>query len=89
MYSQDIHTVISIPPKFSVSDLMGFLKVKMSLNLFSRYEKLGKRYWKRHLWLRGYCVSTIGLDEDKIKKYVKWQEKKDRENDQVQLKKLL
>lgn len=41
-----------------------------------RYEKLGRRYWGRHLWSRGYCVSTIGSDEDKIRKYVKWQENK-------------
>ncbi|NIT60133.1 MAG: hypothetical protein GWN00_29140 [Aliifodinibius sp.] len=45
---------------------------KLSLRLFSRYERLGKRYWGRHLWSRGYCVSTVGLDEEKIRKYVKY-----------------
>ena len=80
-----IHMVLSIPPKFSVSSLMGFLKGKLSLRLFSHYEQLGKRYWGRHLWSRGYCVSTVGLDEEKIRKYVKYQERKDRDSDQADL----
>lgn len=76
-----IHLVISIPPKYSVSSIMGFLKGKLALQRFHRYEKLGKQYWGRHLWSRGYCVSTVGLNEEKIRKYVKWQEKKDKEQD--------
>ena len=74
-----IHMVVSIPPKYSVSNFMGYLKGKLSLRLFSQYENLGKRYWGRHLWSRGYCVSTVGLDEDKIRKYVRWQEQKEKE----------
>lgn len=80
-----IHIVLSIPPKFSVSSFMGFLKGKLSLRLFSRYEHLGKRYWGRHLWSRGYCVSTVGLYEEKIRKYVKYQERKDRDSEQGDL----
>ena len=80
-----IHMVLSIPPKFSISSFMGFLKGKLSLRLFSRYEQLGKRYWGRHLWSRGYCVSTVGLDEEKIRKYVRYQERKDRDSDQCNL----
>jgi len=80
-----IHLVISIPPKYSVSSIMGFLKGKLSIRLFQKYEHLGKRYWGRHLWSRGYCVSTVGLDEDKIRKYVKWQEKKEKEIEETQL----
>ena len=53
--------------------------------LFQRYEKLGKEYWGRHLWSRGYCVSTVGLDEDRIHKYVKWQEKREKKIEQRQL----
>jgi putative transposase len=64
---------------------MGYLKGRLSTRLFHRYEKLGKRYWGRHLWSRGYCVSTVGLNEDEIRKYVKWQEQKDREIEQQQL----
>ena len=47
-------------------------------------EKLGKKYWGRHLWSRGYCVSTIGIDEERIREYVKWQEKKEQEMEQLQ-----
>lgn len=80
-----IHTILSVPPKYAISDIMGFLKGKMSLNLFHRYEPLGRRYWGRHLWSRGYCVSTIGLNEDQIRKYVRWQEKRDRQAEQLGL----
>jgi REP-associated tyrosine transposase len=80
-----MHLVMSIPPKYSVSSVMGFLKGKLSLRLFQRYEKLGKRYWGRHLWARGYCVSTVGLNEEQIREYVKWQEKKEKEIEQRQL----
>lgn len=73
-----VHLVVSIPPKYAVSDIMGYVKGKIAIRLFNRYEKLGRKYWGRHLWSRGYCVSTIGLDEEKIRKYVKWQEKKER-----------
>jgi len=80
-----IHMVASIPPKYSISSMMGFLKGKLSMNLFQRYERMGKKFWGRHLWSRGYCVSTVGLDEDKIRKYVRWQEKKDKAIEQSQL----
>ena len=80
-----VHLVISIPPKYSVSSLMGYLKGNLSTRMFRRYENLGKRFWGRHLWSRGYCVSTVGLDEDKIRKYVRWQEKKEKEIESQQL----
>jgi len=73
-----VHMVLIIPPKYSVSEVMGTLKGKVAIRLFERYKHLGKRYWGRHLWSRGYCVSTIGLDEEQIRKYVKWQEVKEK-----------
>ena len=79
-----IHLVVSIPPKYAVSEFMGYLKGKLSLRLFQQYEHLGRRYWGRHLWSRGYCVSTIGLDEEKIRKYVKWQEKQEKDDEATQ-----
>ena len=79
-----IHIVMEIPPKYRISDVMGYLKGKLALRLFEKYERLGRRYWGRHLWSRGYCVSTIGLDEDKIRKYVKWQEQRDKEIESYQ-----
>jgi putative transposase len=73
-----IHLIVSILPKYAVSNIMGYLKGKLSIRLFQQYERLGRRYWGQHLWSRGYCVSTVGLDEDKIRKYVKWQEQKEK-----------
>jgi putative transposase len=80
-----VHTVVSIPPKYSVSSIMGFLKGRLSLSLFRRYERLGKRFWGRHLWARGYCASTIGLNEEQIRKYVRWQEQQEMEAEQLGL----
>ncbi len=82
-----VHLVMSIPPKYGVSNLMGFLKGKLALRVLSHYPNLRKRYWGNHLWSRGYCVSTVGLDEDKIRKYVKWQEgqEKHQESNQKRL----
>ena len=80
-----VHTILSIPPKYSVSSLMGFLKGRLSIKMFRRYERIGKRFWGRHLWSRGYCVSTIGLNEEQIRKYVKWQEKQEKDAEQLGL----
>ena len=79
-----VHLVMSIPPKYAISNVMGYLKGKLAIRLFGRYEKLGRRYWGRHLWARGYCVSTIGLDEEKIRKYVKWQEQREKQLEAIQ-----
>jgi putative transposase len=79
-----IHLVMSIPPKYAVSEVMGYLKGKLSLRLFQKYERVGKRYWGRHLWSRGYCISTVGLNEDLIRRYVKHQEKMDKEQEEQQ-----
>jgi len=79
-----VHVVMSIAPKYAVSDIMGYLKGKLAMRLFQRYEKLGRRYWGRHLWSRGYWVSTAGLDEEKIRKYVKWQEKREKDIEATQ-----
>ena len=79
-----VHLVVSVAPKYAIADFMGYLKGKLAIRLFQQYEHLGKRYWGRHLWSRGYCVSTIGLDEEKIRTYVKWQETKDKQAEQAQ-----
>jgi putative transposase len=62
MQAEHVHVILSIPPKYAVSSIMGFLKGRLALSLFRRYERIGKRFWGRHLWSRGYCVSTIGLE---------------------------
>jgi len=83
---EHVHIVLWLPPKYSVSNFMGFLKGKLALRMFNQYEHLGKRYWGRHVWSRGYCVSTVGLDEEQIRKYVKWQEKREEQLEQQQKK---
>ena len=79
-----VHLVVSIPPKYAVSNVMGYLKGKLALQMFQRYERLGRQYWGRHLWSRGYCVSTVGLDEEKIRKYVQWQEQREKQIEATQ-----
>ncbi len=81
---EHVHLIVSIPPKYSVSDFMGYLKGKMAIRLFQQYERLGRRDWGRHLWARGYCVSTIGLDEEQIRKYVQWQAKQEKQAEAMQ-----
>jgi putative transposase len=74
-----VHLVVSIPPKISISEAMGILKGKTAIKLFKNFPALKKKpYWGNHFWSRGYCVSTIGMDEEKIRRYVKYQEDKER-----------
>jgi len=81
-----VHLVVSVPPKISISQLMVVLKGKTAIKLFKSYPQLKtKPYWGNHFWARGYCVDTIGLDEDKIKKYVKYQEEQERLEEQQRL----
>ena len=77
-----IHLVISFPPKYSVAEVIGFLKGKSAIKLFDRHVDLKKRYWGRHFWAKGYCVSTVGLNEEQIKKYVIWQMNRDKNTEQ-------
>ena len=80
-----IHLVLSIPPKLSVSEVMGILKGKTAIKLFKSFPVLKKKpYWGNHFWARGYCVTTVGIDEEKIRKYVKYQENKEREEEEEQ-----
>lgn len=71
-----VHLILSIPPKYSISEVMGYLKGKIAIKLLNHQKQLKQRYWGGHIWSRGYCVSTVGLNEDKIRKYVKWQQGK-------------
>ena len=82
--SDHIHLIVWIPPKYAVSQVMGYLKGKLAIRLLQKYERLGKQFWGRHLWGRGYCVSTVGIDETRIREYVKWQENKEKEIEKLQ-----
>jgi putative transposase len=73
-----IQMLVSIPPKVSVSELMGTLKGKPAIKIFKSYPQLKKKpYWGNHFWSRGYFVNTAGLNEDIIRRYVKYQEEQD------------
>jgi len=81
-----VHLVVSIPPKVSVSEFMGIMKGKLAIKLFKSYPELKKRpYWGNHFWARGYFVNTVGLDEEMIRKYVKYQEEEEKKEEAQQL----
>ena len=70
-----VHQIISIPPKVSVSEMVGILKGRTAIRVFSKFKKLKERpYWGNHFWAKGYCVDTIGLNIEMITKYVRYQE---------------
>jgi len=79
-----VHIVMSIAPKHSVSSIAGFLKGKLALRVFQTYPEVKKRLWGGKLWSRGYCVSTVGIDEEKVRKYVRWQETRDKHQEAQQ-----
>ena len=83
--SDHIHVVMTIPPKVSVSQMMGILKGKLAIKLFKSYPKMKEKpYWGNHFWARGYFVSTVGIDEDVIKRYVKHQEEEEKRTEEQQ-----
>jgi len=78
-----IHMLVSIPPKISVSDFMGYLKGKSSLMIFDRYANLKYRYGNRKFWRRGYYVDTVGRNKKAIEEYIRNQLKEDKEYEQL------
>ena len=81
-----IHMLVSIPPKISVSSFMGYLKGKSSLLMFDRHANLKYKYGNRKFWAEGYYVSTVGLNEATIRKYIREQENADIAQDRLNLK---
>jgi len=78
MQSDHIHVIMIIPPKYAVSDVVGKVKGMTASRLRKKFAWLGKVYWKENVvWSPGYFVSTVGLDEKMIEKYVQYQEKED------------
>ena len=78
-----IHMQVEIPPKMSVAGYIGFLKGKSSLMIFQRHGNLKYKFGNRHFWATGYYVSTVGLNEATIKKYIREQEKQDMLEDKL------
>ena len=81
-----IHLYVSIPPKYSVSEIVGYLKGKSSLMIFDRHANLKYKYGNRHFWCRGYYVDTVGRNAKAIAEYVRNQLQEDIATDQLSLK---
>ena len=78
-----VHMLVSIPPKLSVSNYVGIIKGKTAITLFEKKRYLREKpYWGNHFWARGYFVSTVGIDENLIKRYIQHQESEDRKKEQ-------
>ena len=81
-----VHLLVLVPPKISISSFVGTVKGRTAIRVFNKFRNLKQKpYWGNHFWARGYCVDTVGLDEEKIRKYVKYQEKKERQAEQGNL----
>ncbi len=79
-----VHVVCMIPPKLSISDYVGIVKGRTAIRVLKKFPDLKKRpYWGNHFWAKGYCVDTVGLDAEKIRRYVKYQEAKERQQEQM------
>ena len=83
MMPDHVHLLVSIPPKIAVSTFVGYLKGKSALMMFDKHANLKYKFGNRHFWAEGYYVSTVGLNEATIKKYIEEQEKHDMALDKV------
>ena len=81
-----IHMLISVPPKYSISQVMGYLKGKSSLMIFEKYANLKYKYGNRHFWCRGFYVDTVGRNKKAIAEYIKNQLHEDKEAEQLSIK---
>ena len=84
--ARPLHLLLSIPPKMSVSSFMGYLKGKSALMMFDKHANLKYKFGNRHFWAEGYYVSTVGLNEATIRKYIEDQEKHDIALDKLSVK---
>jgi putative transposase len=80
-----VHLLISIPPKYSVSQVVGYMKGKSAIHIARTYEGRRQNFTGQSFWARGYFVSMVGRDEETVKKYIKKQEEADRKDDQLKL----
>lgn len=82
---EHVHMLMQIPPKYSVAEIMGYLKGKSSLIIFDRHANLKYKYGNRHFWCRGYFVETVGKNAKKIEEYIRNQQQEDKMYDQLSL----
>ena len=80
-----VHMLIAIPPKFAVSQVIGFIKGKSAIHIARSYLGRRKNFTGQHFWARGYYVSTVGLDEDMVRSYIKKQEQEDQRLEQLNI----
>ncbi len=78
-----VHILIEIPPKYSVAQVVGYIKGKSAMHIARRFEGRQNNFTGEHFWARGYYVSTVGLDEKVIREYIKNQEHEDKRQDQL------
>ena len=86
MMPDHVHLLLSIPPKYNISSFMGYLKGKSALMIFDKHANLKYKFGNRHFWAEGYYVSTVGLNEATIKKYIQEQESHDIAMDKLSVK---
>ena len=82
---EHVHMLLSIPPKYAVSDVVGFIKGKSSIHIARTYVGRRRNFTGQHFWARGYYVSTVGRDEATIPAYIQNQEAQDKRFDQMNL----
>jgi len=80
-----VHILISIPPKYSVAEVMGFMKGKSAIHIARTFVGKRRNFVGQHFWARGYMVSTVGKDEAAVRKYIQEQEKADQRLDQMEM----
>ena len=85
LQADHVHMLVSIPPKYSVAQVVGFIKGKSAIHIARSYLGRRRNYHGMHFWSRGYYVSTDGADEESVRNYIKNQEKEDARLDQLQL----
>jgi putative transposase len=85
LLADHVHMMIAIPPKFAVSQVIGFIKGKSAIHLARVYGEKKKNFVGQHFWARGYWVSTVGRDEATVREYIRKQEQEDQQLDQRNL----
>ena len=83
LMSDHVHLLLSIPPKYAVSNIMGYLKGRSSMMIFERHANLKYKFGNKHFWATGYYVSTVGLNSATVEKYIRDQEKADQIEDRL------
>jgi len=80
-----VHMMISIPPKYAVSQVVGYIKGKSAIHIARVYGERRRNFVGQHFWARGYFVSTVGRDEEQVRQYIRHQEREDRRLEQMNL----